>query len=93
MLILCATHGPKPAILVSPDLADAMARITPIVPYIRIEYRFESQAAHSLIVSTVFARHHQLSEGVFDLPDQYPTWVDELIAVCGECMQNALQQG
>jgi hypothetical protein len=87
MLILCPNgHGYQTPIQVSPDY-EAENREIFRAECVRVRFIYNGEAVDEYWLSSRCAAEENVQAGDQPLPDEYPTWVGKVKAVCGRCFE------
>ena len=86
MMILCSSHGYGSAIQISPDLVRKLEE-SDWPAFRELLYEYDGEPYIRMLVSERFAADQGIKEsGSIELPDDYPGWHNEMVAVCEECV-------
>jgi len=92
MMILCQKHGGQPGMQVSRDVVDAEGQVAPDAQLIRVEFNYEGTPALWFHLSPATASRLGFTRPtVLPLPDDYPSWCDEIqwSCVCAKCFDES----
>ena len=95
-MVLCKTHGGRPAMHVSRDVVDEAGQVSPHTQLVRVDFEYEGTPTHWFYLSSEIASRLGFTRStVLPLPDHFPPWVDEVLwlAVCTECFDQSRHSG
>ena len=86
MMILCSRHGYGSAVQMSPDLSEILEQAY-LPPHQELLYEYDGEPYIRMLVSERFAADRGIEKfGCLELPDDYPEWHKDMVAVCEKCV-------
>jgi hypothetical protein len=86
MRLICPKHGIQAPMQLSPDIWEEPWKADKERGGIKVEYEFNGETVDAFLLSADFAKRVGAIDGPLPLPDQYPPWMDQLLAVCSKCL-------
>lgn len=91
MLVPCKLHGYGPGVEISPDLSAEIESRSGWPQVCEITYEYLNEPVICMFLSKEFVAEHNIQEaGIVELPEYYPEWHDELVAVCEKCVERII---
>jgi hypothetical protein len=87
MRIDCSIHGCQSVLQISPDIKRDPRRADRDRGGVHVVYEYQGMPVDSYLLSAEFATAHDIPDGVFPLPDDYPPWINEVAIVGRKCFE------
>jgi hypothetical protein len=88
MMVICGKHAGQPAMQVSRDVVNTDGQVSADLQLVTVDYEYEGMCACRFYLSPATASRLGFTKPtVLPLPDEYPSWVNDVpwSFVCAKC--------